>query len=145
MKYFRHPPLAFWAAVLLLSAGFVAVAYVSAPDNSTPTVYFSTRSDLVVRYRAMAKDLTLEVEANLATSESLAAWAQEASAFAASAEGQSSNAMKKGWVEARLAAVDIEGLTELDSQAATRAIKRVNAAADNLASLASTGDNQPKE
>lgn len=143
MRYFRHPPLAFWSAVLVLCAALVVLAQVSAPSNPSSTVFHPVRSDLVTGYRAMVKDLTLEVEADLATRESLSEWSKRASALAKRAQGQSSASMQKGWIEARLAAEDIAGLTELDSQAATRALKRVNSAADNLAALASTQALQP--
>ena len=134
VRFFRHAPLAFWSAASFLLVLVVAAAQFSTSRPATP--FYSNRPDLVVTFRGQVKDLALEVQGGLASPDSLQDWAHRASAFAASAQGQSSKAMQRGWAEAAEAASAIGELTELDSQAATRALKRVNNAADSLAALA---------
>jgi hypothetical protein len=135
VKHFRHAPLAFWTLVLVAALGVSLLA--TRQDAPEPVQYFSTRTDLVAAYRAKTADLTLQVQAGLASMEWIDEWAKDASAFAERAEGESSKAMTAAWREARAAALEVGELTELDSQAAVRAIKRVNDAADALAASAS--------
>jgi hypothetical protein len=135
VKHFRHAPLTFWALVLISGLG-VTLGALRAPSPA-PVVFHSNRSDLVAAYRAKTADLTLQVEAGLASMEWVREWASDASAFADRAQGESSKAMHAAWSEAERAAIEVGELTELDSQAAVRAIKRVNDAADALAAAAS--------
>ena len=135
MKIFRHAPLTFWFAALVALTIVVGVA--SRSSAPLPPPVFGVRADLVTDFRADVAELTLEVESGLADLSWAHAWAEEASALTLRAEGSSSPKMIVGWIEARQAVLEVGSLTELDSQAAVRAIKRLNIAADHLAGLAS--------
>ncbi len=141
MKIFRHAPLTFWSAVLLSMLLLVGAARCT--GGELPAPQFGVRSDLVSEYRAQASDLTLQVQSGLANLSWVRTWSAKASSTAQRAKGSSSTKMSAGWIEAELAALEVAKLTELDSQAAVRAIKRVNDAADSLAGLASGISSQP--
>jgi hypothetical protein len=105
-------------------------------SGSLPAVSYPIRSDYVTVVRSEVAEITLQVRGNLSSVDAVHAWATRISTVATSAKGESSNQMSLAWDEVIASAAQLSALTEVDGEAANRALIRMNNAADDLAAAA---------
>ena len=119
---------------MLVLASVMVIA--RSTGGSLPAVSYPLRTDMVTAVRSEVAEITLQVRGDLSSVDAVHKWAARISTTATSAKGESSNQMTVAWDEVIAAADQLSTLTELDGQAAERALIRMNNAADDLAAAA---------
>lgn len=134
VKLLRHGPLTFWLLACVFLTGVLVVARSTGGELSA--VSNPTRADLVAAVRLETAQLTLAVRGDLASLADVHAAASSISGHANRAQSEASTAMTSAWSAVEAAAAELSALTELDSEAAERALVALNNATDELSAAA---------